>query len=309
MPLGFTLPSLVTIVSIAFVICTTVCALAMEAAVIFTPAFLFVFPVLVPGWPSLTAAEAVGLSLGVEVFGYTSSVSGYWYRDQVDFTIVAKVLAITLPVALVGRVVSFLLPADALLLVFGFMLAGLAGVLFEAHRHGEIEFIGRIPWTRIPGTQHLHSESVGRNYEARTDIRGDGGGFTHNLSDGILMAVGGAMAGLVGIAIGEISQTMLNVRKKVPLEISTGTSAMVLHVTIMGALVAPLALMRFAPDLAGHAFRIPVSILAIIAPTVLVGGQVGAYINSELSEEMTIRVLITAYFLVGSFVVVRVLFL
>lgn len=293
----------------AFTICVTVCALAMEAAVIFTPAFLFVFPAVVVGWPSLTAAEAVGLALGVEVFGYTSSVSGYWYRDQIDFTIAAKILAITLPVAVVARAVSFLLPANALLLLFGFMLVGLAGALFEAHRHGQIEYLGRIPWTRIPGSKHLGSESVGEEYEAHTELRGDGGGFTLNRSDGLLMGIGGAMAGLVGIAIGEIAQTTLNVRKKVPLEISTGTSALVLHLTIMAALMMTLALMEFAPGLAGHAFRIPLGALAVLAPTVVVGGQVGAYINSELSEEATLRVLITAYFLVGAFVVVRILFL
>lgn len=307
--MGFPLPSLATIVTISFMICVTVCALAMEAAVIFTPAFLFVFPSLVAGWPALTAAEAVGLSLGVEVFGYTSSVSGYWYRDQIDFTIAGKVLLITVPIAVVARAVSFLLPSDALLLLFGFMLAGLAGVLFESHRHGKIEYLGRIPWTRVPGTQHLDSESVDDDYDARTALRGDGDGFTLSLSDGVLMGVGGTMAGLVGIAIGEVAQTVLNVRKKVPLEISTGTSALVLHLTIMAALLSTLGLMRFAPGLAGHAFKIPVGVLAILAPTVVVGGQVGAYINSQLSEEATMRVLISAYFLVGTFVVIRVLFL
>ncbi|MFC7167198.1 sulfite exporter TauE/SafE family protein [Halospeciosus flavus] len=305
MPLGFPLPDLMTIVMLSFAICTTVCALAMEAAVIFTPAFLFVFPVLVTGWPMLHPAEAIGLSLGVEVFGYTSSVSGYWYREQVDFGIAAKLLAITIPIAIVARAVSFLVPSNVLLLAFGFMLAGLAGVLFQAHRHG-----GRSLTEVVPFGEYLHSPTVTKDYLPQTRLFGEEGrGFDLSNSDRGFVAVGGVMAGLVGIAIGEISQTVLSIRKRVPLKISTGTSALVLHVTIIAALLMTLALMRFAPGLAGHGFSIPLRALAVIAPTVVVGGQVGSYVNSRLSEETTLRVLMTAYFLVGTFVVVRVLFL
>jgi hypothetical protein len=35
----------------------------------------------VAGFPALGVNEAIGLSLFVEFFGYTSSVSGYWYRE------------------------------------------------------------------------------------------------------------------------------------------------------------------------------------------------------------------------------------
>lgn len=45
---------LVMLVLLGFVIATTVNTFAMEAAVLFVPAFLFVFPVLVPGFPNLT---------------------------------------------------------------------------------------------------------------------------------------------------------------------------------------------------------------------------------------------------------------
>ena len=80
MILGYPVGDLVLLVGISLLICITVCSPAMEA-VLFTPAFLFIFPRIVAGFPALGVNEAIGLSLFVEFFGYTSSVSGYWYRE------------------------------------------------------------------------------------------------------------------------------------------------------------------------------------------------------------------------------------
>jgi hypothetical protein len=50
MILGYPVGDLVLLVGISLLICITVCSLAMEAAVLFTPAFLFVFsPASWPG--------------------------------------------------------------------------------------------------------------------------------------------------------------------------------------------------------------------------------------------------------------------
>ncbi len=51
LPLGFSPLGLAAFVLLTFVICTTVNTFAMEAAVLFTPAFLFVYPKLVPAFP------------------------------------------------------------------------------------------------------------------------------------------------------------------------------------------------------------------------------------------------------------------
>ena len=127
---------LVLLVVLGFTIATTVNTFAMEAAVLFTPAFLFVFPVVVPGFPAVTVNAAIGLALFVELFGYSSSVAAYWYRHQIDFDIAAKLLAITVPVAVVARAGSYYVPSDLLMLGFGLLLVVLAVVLYEAHEHG-----------------------------------------------------------------------------------------------------------------------------------------------------------------------------
>lgn len=292
MILGFTPLELLLIVSIALVICTTVCALAMEAAVLFTPAFLFLFPELIAGFPPITPNEAIGLAITIEFFGYTSSVTGYWFRRQIDFAIAGKVLALTVPLAVLARAVSYFVPAHWLLPVFGFLLMGLAATLYRAHRDPKEALTDYQPRTYLLKSSHPRSFSR----------------FHFNGLDRLILLSAGAVAGLVGIGIGEISNTFLAVPKKIPVKISTGTSALILHLTILSALAMNLAILKLVPGLF-HAEQIavPWRVAAIIAPVVLVGGQIGAFINSRLKDRTILRALIAVYLVVGLFVVLQTL--
>ncbi|MFC6940836.1 sulfite exporter TauE/SafE family protein [Salinirubellus sp. GCM10025818] len=304
---------LVLLVLLGFTIATTVNTFAMEAAVLFTPAFLFVFPRVVPGFPSIGVNAAIGLALFVELFGYSSSVAAYWFRHQIDFDVARKVLAITVPVAVVARVGSYAVPSTALMLAFGGLLVVLSVVLYESHEHGPslMDALLEKPVSGLGLTDELPD-----SYEPRTRALADGGtegagrgSFHLEPLDTAMTVVGGALAGLVGIAVGELTQTMLTVRKKVPVGISTGTSAFVLHLTIVSALITNVALLRFAPSIAGEGFTVPFGVGIFVAIGCLFGGQMGAYLNSRLSEAAVIRMLMVAYFLVGVLVSVRTLFL
>ncbi len=89
-----------------------------------------------------------------------------------------------------------------------------------------------------------------------------------------LLATAGRLAGLMGIAIGESAQTVLLVRKRIPAKYSTGTSALVLHVTVLSALLASLAILAWRPSfLPVEDVEIPWSLAIVIAPTVIVGGS------------------------------------
>lgn len=309
MPLGFTWTGLAVLVVLSFLICVTVNSLAMEAAVLFTPAFLYVFPVLVPGFPDdLGINGAIGLALFVEFFGYSSSVSGYWFREQIDFTVARQFLMVSVPFAVVARIGGFLAPPDLLKFLFGGLLLALAFVLFEAHHLGrEVVFRAR---DLVPGG--LADGAVAHDYESRTRFRDTAtdGGFGLTRLDRGVVAAGGTMAGLVGIGIGELSNTLLTVRKRIPVDVATGTSALVLHLTVLSALVTNLVWLQFAPaSFHVEEYAIPFGIGLILAPVVVVGGQTGAFINSRLTERTTLRVLMAAYTLVGLFVMGRILLL
>lgn len=327
MPLGYPVWDLVLLVGVSLAICITVCTLAMEAAVLFTPAFLFVFPRIVTGFPPLTVNEAIGLSLFVEFFGYTSSVSGYWFRDQIDFNAAARILAITIPLAVLARIGSYFVPSSSLLALFGLLLIGLAVVLYYSHEHGGTrgcmlcgdtlalkEGKGDTDYCCTPQAEGTGITDGGQpDYAPRTTFRNreiDGEPLIFDLADKAIKGLAGVLAGLLGIAVGELTNTMLTVRKRLPVQLAVGTAAFVLHVTILAALLTNLAILRIQPpglDVGG--FAIPLGVGAILAPTVVVGGQVGSFLNAKMSEETAIRVMIVAYMLVGLFVLGRILVL
>lgn len=289
---GFGLLGLFVMVTLSLAICTTVCALSMEAAVLFTPAFLFLFPTLILGFPQISPNEAIGLALTIEIFGYTSSVAGYWFRRQIDFTIAGKALVFTMPLAALARLVSYFMPARGLLLAFGFVLIGLAAILYRAHRRSKASRMDYHP--KI----YLFKSSNPRRSSA----------FHPGKLDRLILFVGGAFAGLVGIAIGEISNTLLTVRKQIPVKISIGTSALILHLTILSALVTNLLILNVAPAaFQAEQIVIPWRVAAIIAPVVVVGGQIGALLNNRLKGPTIVWALIVAYMLVGFLVLGRTL--
>ncbi len=327
MLVGYPPGDLAILVGLSLLICVTVCSLAMEAAVLFTPAFLFVFPRIVTGFPALTVNEAIGLSLFVEFFGYTSSVSGYWYREQIDFNAAGRILLITIPLAVLARIGSYYVPSGSLLALFGLLLIGLAVILYYSHEHGGTRGCMLCGDTLVlkegkgDADYCCSAQATGTgitdggqpDYAPRTTFRSretNGEPLIFDLADKGIKGLAGVLAGLLGIAVGELTNTMLTVRKRLPVQLAVGTAAFVLHVTILAALVANLVVLRFQPlglDVGG--FSIPLGVGAILAPTVVVGGQVGSLINANMSEETAIRVMIVAYMLVGLFVLGRILFL
>ncbi|WP_266078968.1 sulfite exporter TauE/SafE family protein [Haladaptatus caseinilyticus] len=300
LPLGFSPVGLVAFVLLTFAICTTVNTFAMEAAVLFTPAFLFVYPKLVPAFPDLALQGAIGLALFVELFGYTSSVTAFWLRGQVNWGIAKSILVVSIPVAIVARAVSYFVPSSALKMLFGGMLLVLSGILYDAHRDGK----SLSDW--VSGTR---LESF---LSSRDAVRTDGGTPVTQFDgfDQAIAGVGGSMAGLVGIAIGELAQTLLTVRKKIPIRHSTGTSALVLHGTIVSALAANLVLLRYAPAaLSGHHFTVPFGFGLVAGLTCIVGGQMGALLNSRVPEKRTVQTMMVVYSLVGVLTLFRVIVL
>lgn len=308
---GFEFLDLAIFIGISLAICITVCTLAMEAAVLFVPAFVFLFPRMMEGFPTVSPNEAIGLAITVEFFGYSSSVLGYWFRKQVDLKLALRLLAITVPLAVVARFAAFFVPESGLLIIFGIVLLVLAVIIFRAYRHdvrhgcllcGDSIAAMRMGDNAAPEVSDL---AEGAPKEAqRPDL---GGTIGFNWLDRIIISSAGLFGGVIGVAIGEISNTFLTIRKKVPVKVATGTSALVLHITILAALCANLVVL-FA-DLSFidvEEIVIPWRIAFILAPVVIIGGQIGSMINSKLSDQMLLQLMMTAYTLVGLFVLYNV---
>lgn len=311
---GFELIDFFVFVGISLMICITVCTLAMEAAVIFVPAFIFLFPRIVDGFPTVSPNEAIGLAITVEVFGYTSSVLGYWFRRQVDLRLSLRLLAITVPAAIIARIAAFFLPEDGLLIIFGIVLLGLAAIIYRSYR-GEVRHTCLLCGDSI-AAMRMGDDNSDNPVVANPDSRADrvkkypdiGRAINFNLMDKSILTSAGLFAGITGVAIGEISNTFLSIRKKVPVKISTGTAALVLHITILSALCANLTVLFGDIEFIDvEEIVIPWKIAFILAPVVILGGQIGSMINSRLSDKLLLKLMMIAYTIVGLFVLFNTL--
>ena len=310
MILGFEVFDFFVFVFISLLICITLCTLAMEASVLFLPAFLFLFPFIIANFPDVTPNEAIGLAITIEFFGYTSSVTGYWLRGQVDFRLGMRVLAITVPLAIVGRLVAYFVPGNGLLLVFGLVLIALAFIIFREYQ-GEVRHTCLLCGDSLTAMRYDSAEKTatgaavaaadtGKRQRPRFNVAFD------NMDRGIL-SIGGAFGGFVGVAIGEISNTFLSVRKQVPVKVATGTAALVLHITILSALATNVLIIYSDIEFfRAKEIEIPWTIAWILAPVVIVGGQIGSYINSKISDKALIRALMTAYVVIGVWVLFNI---
>ncbi len=307
MILGFEFFDFFVFIGISLLICITLCTLAMEASVLFLPAFLFLFPVIITNFPDVTPNEAIGLAITIEFFGYTSSVTGYWLRGQVDFRLGMKVLAITVPLAIVGRLVAYFVPGNGLLLVFGLVLIALAFIIFREYQ-GEIRHTCLLCGDSLTAMRYESAENAaattiadtGRKKRPRFNISFD-------KTDRGILSIGGAFGGFVGVAIGEIANTFLSVNKLGPVKVATGTAALVLHITILSALATNVVIIYGDFELfQAKDIQIPWTIAWILAPVVILGGQIGSYINSRISDRALIRALMTAYVVIGVWVLFNI---
>ncbi len=307
---GFEVFDFFVFIVISLLICITLCTLAMEASVLFLPAFLFLFPFIIANFPDVTPNEAIGLAITIEFFGYTSSVTGYWLRGQVDFRLGMRVLAITVPLAIVGRLVAYFVPGNGLLLVFGLVLIGLAFIIFREYQ-GEIRHTCLLCGDSLTAMRFESSDKTATSAAVADAPTGKRQRPRFNVAfggmDRGILSIGGAFGGFVGVAIGEISNTFLSVRKQVPVKVATGTAALVLHITILSALATNVVIIYSDFEMfRAKEIEIPWTIAWILAPVVIIGGQIGSYINSKISDQALIRALMTAYVVIGVWVLFNI---
>lgn len=245
MILGLTLLGIIIVVLVSFTICTTVCSLSMEAAVLFTPSFLVLFPAIVQGFPHLPVNASIGLSLVVEIFGYTSSVAGYWYRKRIDLHVVGKVVLMTAPLAVVGRIASYYVPGGVLIAAFGVILLSLATIVLMNHKH--ISELNTQPSNYRAKTRLFSPPQPWTGPGEPSDPQRFHTAFKPDRKDKGTLGAAGLFTGLAGIAVGEIVQTFLILKKRVPLKFSGGTSALTLHLTILTALAVNVVILFLQP--------------------------------------------------------------
>ena len=260
---------------------------------LFTPAFLFLFPAIDPAFPRLTPNQAIAMGLIVEFVGYTSSSSAYCYRRMVAFDVARQLLLVTVPVAVAFSFISFTVPPRWLLVAFGGILFLLAGIMVWQRRA-----------RAAPGGEAAASpDDTGE--AMRRHVSREGHVFAYRFRAGGLdravSAVAGAFGGLTGIGAGPIVTTILHARHHLPLHLTTATSIFVVAVTVLSA-AASHALLSLQRNVA-----LPWALVGTMAVAVLLGGQIAARVARWVPERFMRRALIGMFLFVGVLMLVRAL--
>lgn len=117
-------------------VCIAIAGVAMfsgiSGAAMLIPVFLIGFPLL--GIPQLTTVEAIGTSLLLETSGFGTGLYRYFRLRLVDSVTAWRLIALTLPLGMLGALASAQAPVQALRLGYGVGMVALAVILVrEAH--------------------------------------------------------------------------------------------------------------------------------------------------------------------------------
>jgi len=250
----------------------------MEGAVLFTPFFILVLP-LISG-ETISPVEAIYLSLLIEVCGFGSATLGYLRQHVIDFRAAGYSMALSVPFAVLISLFAHRMSEGGLLIILGIALLVMSCLMFFAHRTPELGF----PPGNSPHTRRL-IDSLGKNYV-----------YTFRKT-----ALGGVFVGFVGIGVGEFKTTYFILGQKMPARISVATGVPIVMATVTAAVLA-----RIYVTGSGLAdFGVPWNIAAMCIPAVLLGGQIAPRINRYLNPNHIKLVLFFLFCLVGIILILR----
>lgn len=286
----------------SLIISTIATTLAMEGVVLFTPSFLILFPRLSDKFPIMEPNEAIGVALSIAVFGFGSASFGYLRQGVVDKRLVLKLLSISIPFAIVARLVAFQIPQGILFVLFGLVLFVLTFVVLRSYllqrklaQSGNAP-IGHGSEESRSGIEHEIVARDGRSYRYSYDLR---------LLDAASISTAGALVGLIGVGVGAICNTLLIVRHHLPMRVATGTAVVAAMVTVLFGSITHITLVALQGD-GGIAFEWQIVALAI--PAVLTGGQIAPHISARFAESTLKKCLMTLFVFTGAIMLAQGIF-
>jgi uncharacterized protein len=301
------------LVPIALSICVLVCLVGVEGSLLFAPFYAVVFP-----WLSgvhLAPLQAIQIGIFTEIFGFSSSFLGFFRAGLIDFRLGARIATVGVPAAVAGALLAYRLPQGVLLALVAAALPALAWYISHppqarqqpppAQATSTVRAAAadtvRAAAARIPfccyasanlytGTQPEAKattvvEPVGavqhRDRRGRTYTYSPPGG-AGRVAVG---AGGGGATGLLGFGIGVLGVAYLVIRR-LPIRVAVGTS----HFVIL--LVTGAAVITHIAEIATGDVSPPWNVIAVNAASVLVGGQLAAWLAGRLPEAKLRRVLV-----------------
>lgn len=232
-------------------------------------------PALLILYPSLSSETLTGMSLAVVCCNAISGSVAYAYRKRIDYRSVVFFSVAAAPGAIIGSYVTSLISRKSFEFGFGFVMIFISTYLLFSK-------------TKIASVADSKSK-----YPIRILV--DRGGNHHHLAYDlklgvILSTVVGFFSSLLGIGGGIIHVPALVRLLAFPVHIATATS----H-----AILAIVSLLGVIEHIVRGDLDTVVTQLLWLAPSVVVGAQLGAYLSHKVEDSWIIKALAVGLLTVG----------
>lgn len=303
----FMLPACIIIASVAMFS-------GISGAAMLIPVFLIGFPLF--DVPRLTTVEAIGTSLFLETSGFGTGLYRYFRRRLVDSATAWRLIALTLPLGMLGALASAHAPVQALRLGYGVAMVGLAVLLVRETHATESAVVPASSQPNLAGVPG-GGTAPGAAFSPVVDSahppcpRGadrqvtaaDGTAYVycaHGLrGQQVLSGIGAFFAGLISTGVGEATLPGLVRRSGFPIAVAAATSTVVVAGTVVGAALTHMVQLAAT----GGFSAIPWNLIVWAVP----GAVLGAVLGTGLQGKVSARV--TRWFFGGLFLTIGVTFL
>lgn len=248
------------------------------------PIFLLLFPILGPQY-LIDPSTAVVVAIISSTFAFSSGAITGYNKRCIDFLLARSFLIISIPSAIAGAIIFRFFPISWMSPAYGIVMLVLAIVLI---------LLRRVP---------LHTESdseVFAHMRAVTAKDGNTYQYPFYLSKSLPTLIGGLMSGLLSVGIGTSSMYQFIKHGKIALPVAIATSLFIGSVTMAAA-----TLTHIATHISTEAIdTMPWHLLIYTIPGVIIGSQIGSWLQHKVPLNITAPILGGLFFLVGLLMIV-----
>ncbi len=256
----------------------------------------FFAPILLLGL-GLPPEVAIGVGLITEVFGFTSGLIAYLRRKLVDFRLAKSILVFSMPMAMLGVVAANYVNPNILKGLLGVGLLAVAFSLLRAPKPVSAEGEANGLATKDdPEAASCLTSAAGETFYYTVSSKKLGAFFA---------VIGGFLTGMISTGLGELNSYYLLQRCKIPSKVAVATSVFAVAFTAMVAAVGHL--IHFVST-GGDTLSTVLSLVVFTAPGVIIGGQIGPFIATKISQHTLEKTLGVLFVLVSMLVLGQLVF-
>ena len=265
---------------IAIVVSTVSISSGVAGATFYTPIFLL--------WLGLPLRMAIGAALITATFGFASGLAGYVRRGLIDYRLGTRLMAASIPMAVLGVWLADRIDPTYLRVVFGVGLLAIA-----------VSFLSGGALETKPSAAAPEDETSPRQQATEAAATNP-----HTAEGTLFAGIGGLFLGMISAGLGELNAFYLMKRRGLPSDVAIATSVLVIAGTVVAAASGHLiGFVRMGPEMLSAVGNL----VMFTIPGVIIGAQIGCVIGSRAPRELIMRVLGVLFVIVATLIVYPVI--